>query len=76
MVRQRGAWEKPGLVLWILGSDGLVARIETFDADRAAEALARFDEVSAEPPAMRFANAATRSLGEFVRAWDARDAEK
>jgi class 3 adenylate cyclase/tetratricopeptide (TPR) repeat protein len=77
--RQRtggGAWEKPGLVLWVLGSEGLVARIETFDADRTAEALARFAALAAEPPSERFANAATRAGEQFEQALQARDWER
>src|SRR5262249_17475124 len=43
-----GAYERHFLVLWIFGSDGLIARVEQFDADRDAEALARFHELTAE----------------------------
>ena len=60
-------------MLWVFGADGLVTRIEQFDADRDAEALARFDELTAEPPAARFANAATRVMDRFERCWCERD---
>ncbi len=70
-----GAYERRFLVLLAFGSDGLVARVEQFDADRDVEALARFDELAAEPPAERFANAASRSVGTFTRCWYARDWE-
>ena len=40
------------------GGDGRVVRVEMFDPERAAEALARFDELTAEPPLARFAKAA------------------
>jgi hypothetical protein len=47
-----GAWERPVLVLLLCGRDGLVTHFELFDPDREAEALARFDELTAErvPP--------------------------
>jgi ketosteroid isomerase-like protein len=40
-----GAYERPYLLLMVTGADGLVTRIEQFDVDRDAEALARFVEV-------------------------------
>src|SRR5205823_5401608 len=48
--------------IWLLvfGSDGLLARYEQFDTDRPADALARFDELTAEPAAVRFAAAPSR----------------
>src|SRR5262249_53998883 len=47
-----GAAEVAVLALCVFGADGRHARIEWFDLDRAAEALARFDELTAErvPP--------------------------
>jgi hypothetical protein len=36
-------------VLVVLDSDGLVSRWERFDPERAADALARFDALTAEP---------------------------
>ena len=50
---------------------------EWFDPDRDAEALARFDELTAEPPApaVRFENAVTRLEDALQRAWEARDWE-
>jgi class 3 adenylate cyclase len=50
-----GAYEVALLALCVFGADGRHARIEYFDLDRAAEALARFDELTAErvpPPAV------------------------
>ena len=38
-----GAYERPFLVLFATDADGRLARAEWFDADREAEALARFD---------------------------------
>jgi len=32
--------------LWVFGTDGLLSRVEWFDADRPAEALARFEELT------------------------------
>src|SRR5262249_42704751 len=43
----RGAYERPFLLLMVFGNEGLVARMELFDADRGAEALARFDALTA-----------------------------
>ncbi len=69
-----GAYERPFLQLWVFGSDGLTTRIEWFDADSEAEALARFDALTAETaPAPRIETAATRFVDRFVRAWTARD---
>ena len=62
-------------MLWAWGADGLHSRWEIFDADRVDEALARFDELAAEPEATPFANAATRSNHAFARCWNARDLE-
>ena len=44
-----GAFERPFISLWIFDAHGLVSRCEQFDADRAADALARFDALTAEP---------------------------
>jgi class 3 adenylate cyclase/tetratricopeptide (TPR) repeat protein len=46
-----GAYERYLLRLWVFGGDGRVTHLEYFDADRDAEALARFDELAAEPVA-------------------------
>src|SRR5262249_39276781 len=43
-----GAYERHFLILWDFGADGIVTRYELFDSDREEEALARFDELSAE----------------------------
>ena len=45
-----GAFERQFIQLWIFASDGLIVRIEYFDIDRDDEALARFDELTTEPP--------------------------
>ena len=67
-------------MLWVFGSDGRVARAEQFDVEREAEALARFDEVSAGPAARtssaRFTSTATRALEEIVSAWMDQDWER
>jgi len=55
-----GAYERVFLVLFVFGTDGLLTRIEYFDTDREDQALARFDELTAEPATARFANAETR----------------
>jgi hypothetical protein len=49
-----GAFEMAGLHLRVFGADGLQTRLEMFDPDREAEALARFDELTAGPPPARF----------------------
>ena len=68
-----GSFERTFLQLWVFGSDGLLTRLEYFDADREAEALARFDELTAEPAAERFANTAARVVDASLRAMARRD---
>src|SRR5437867_8816735 len=48
-----GTYERPYLWLVVFGTDGLMTRMEWFDADRPAEALARFDELTAAPATVR-----------------------
>jgi class 3 adenylate cyclase len=48
-----GTFERPFLVVSVFDADGLVTRSELFDADRDDDALARFDELTAEPSAVR-----------------------
>src|SRR5439155_24775161 len=50
-----GAYEMPFLAVVVMGADGLVARVENFEVEREDEALARFDELTAEPAAARIA---------------------
>jgi ketosteroid isomerase-like protein len=71
-----GAYERDLLVLWVLGTDGLLAHIEYFDTDRAREALAQFDTLAAESPASRFANAAVRAQAVLERSWRERRLDK
>ncbi|MGH7896595.1 MAG: nuclear transport factor 2 family protein, partial [Candidatus Binatia bacterium] len=72
-----GAFERQFINLWTFGADGLLTRNEQFDADRDAEALARFDELTAEPAATaRFTNAATRAIDRWAEAWEAHDWER
>src|SRR5206468_9206315 len=68
-----GVFERPFLFLRVFGADGLLTRLEMFDVDRENEALARFDELTAEPATPRFANAATRGVERIRQAWAARD---
>ncbi len=68
-----GTYERRFLMLLVFGAEGQMTRVEWFDPDRDAEALARFDELTAEAPAMRFANAAARCLEHTQRCWRARD---
>ena len=72
-----GAFERPLLLLGTFGSEGLVTRIEWFDPSRDAEALARFDELTAEPKGVERRvrpNAATANAARFDAAVAARDA--
>jgi tetratricopeptide (TPR) repeat protein len=68
-----GAYERPALLLWTFGPDGLLTHLEQFDVGREADALARLDAVTAESIAPRFSNAALRSVEEMERCWTARD---
>ncbi len=72
-----GAFERQFIQLWTFGADGRITRLEYFDAEREDEALARFDEVTAQPRATaRIENGATRLLERFKEAWEARDWER
>jgi class 3 adenylate cyclase/tetratricopeptide (TPR) repeat protein len=75
-----GVFERPYLLLSILGTDGLVARLEQFDVGGEFEALARFDALTAHPaplPARRRVrpNAATAVAAGLAAAVARRDAE-
>jgi hypothetical protein len=67
----------PLLSLVVAGADGLLARLELFDADREVEAFARFDELTYEPlregPLRIPPNAAWRARDRHVEAWQAAD---
>jgi hypothetical protein len=71
-----GAYERVFLILWVFGPDGLQIRGEYFDADREAEALARFDELTTASRAVRVENAATRVEDRGLDAWRAGDWER
>jgi class 3 adenylate cyclase/tetratricopeptide (TPR) repeat protein len=72
-----GAYERPMLQLWTFADDGRLHRMEQFDSENEAEALARYDELvgrdSRIVPGQRFANAATRLNEKVLRAWRAHD---
>jgi class 3 adenylate cyclase/tetratricopeptide (TPR) repeat protein len=76
-----GAYERPFLMIWVFGSDGLATRCEQFDVDREAEALARFDALTVTPAAARAAqrrvrpNAATAYAARVDSAFVARDVD-
>src|SRR5262249_10275018 len=57
-----GAYERHFLWLGVSGTDGLLTRIELFDADRDDQALARFDVLTSAPPAPS-TGAAARASG-------------
>src|SRR5438094_2864931 len=61
-----GSSERHLCHLCVFGADGLIARLEQFDTEREAEALARFDELTAAPAAVRFENTASRSRDRFL----------
>jgi hypothetical protein len=76
-----GVFERPFLLLRVFGADGLVMCNEPFDVDRDADALARFHELTAAPPAecpvrrrVR-SNAATAHAAHVDAAFAARDAD-
>jgi class 3 adenylate cyclase/ketosteroid isomerase-like protein len=71
-----GIYEHVNLALLAFGADGLLTRVELFDLDRDAEALARFEALTAEPPALPFANAASRAGSRFEEAVCAQDSER
>jgi class 3 adenylate cyclase/ketosteroid isomerase-like protein/tetratricopeptide (TPR) repeat protein len=78
--RSGGAFESPCLLLWLFGADGRIVRDETFDAERAVEALARHDELvrgSARTASVARRhvrpNAATRLAARFQDAFAAAD---
>src|SRR5262249_26721325 len=62
-----GAYESPGIGLCVFSVDGLITRQEYFDVDREDDALARFDELAAEPPAARSATAPVRAIDTHTR---------
>jgi hypothetical protein len=76
-----GAFAQDLCTLFVFGPDGLVTRWEQFDADRDAEAFARFDELAVERPAARpvcrrvRANAATVHLARLDAAVMARNTD-
>ncbi len=73
-----GSFERTFVRLGIFGRDGLVSHSEWFDADREADALARFDALTTEPPrpARRVRpNAATANARRVEAAVAARDAD-
>jgi len=77
--RSGGAYEREFLELTVTNGEGLCARVEWFDVDHEADALARFDALTADatpkPPVQRRVrpNAATRSAERFWAAIGARD---
>src|SRR5207247_431591 len=66
-----GAFERAYLLLLAFGADGRLTRTESFDADRDAEALARFDELTAEP-SRAVTTRARRVRANFAPAYSAR----
>jgi hypothetical protein len=68
-----GRFERPLLALWAFGADGLLTRWEQHDPDRDAEALARFDALTAELASPRIENAATRLTDRIATLAAARD---
>ncbi|HEV7732044.1 MAG TPA: nuclear transport factor 2 family protein [Candidatus Binatia bacterium] len=73
-----GPYERRDLWLGVFGADGRVARLELFESDHVADALARFDALAGAPmsSAWPFTNTATRTWGQIEAAWLACDAER
>jgi hypothetical protein len=74
-----GAYEWEVLNLVVFGPDGLITHTEWFDADREADALARFDELRTEqrPDPLRIPpNAAGAAIDRVQAAFEARDLER
>ncbi len=73
-----GVYERVHLLLFLFGADGRITRIEQLDSEREAEALARFDELTAaatvRPRRVR-PNAATANAARIEAAVAARDAD-
>jgi hypothetical protein len=75
-----GAYERPFLIIWAFGADGLVTHSEQLDLYREEDALARFDELAApdpQPKAVRRVrpNAATAHAAGVAAAIAAGDAD-
>jgi ketosteroid isomerase-like protein/nuclear transport factor 2 (NTF2) superfamily protein len=75
-----GVFERHFLSLLVFGTDGLMTGSEYFEADRDAEALARFDELARDSgerrtvtTTARIDNTVTRSLDRMAEAWNAGD---
>ena len=62
-----GAFERPVLLLSVFDADGLATHWEFFDPDRDVDALARFDEVTGEPPPARFGTAPSPGAERRIR---------
>jgi hypothetical protein len=78
-----GPFELQTINLWVFGADGLNTRVEVFDTDRVADALARFDELVSGSPGVPatgsrvpgIENAATLAFQRAFDALQARDRE-
>jgi hypothetical protein len=72
-----GPFENVILTVNMFDAEGLYERVEVFEPDQEAAALARFDDLiggaRTPPREERFANASTRLMERFVRATAARD---
>jgi class 3 adenylate cyclase len=70
-----GYYQREMLILDDVGPDGLIDRIEYWEGDQVAEALARFDALAGATTAPTFENLAVRALAEEDRRFEARDWE-
>src|SRR5205814_262864 len=76
-----GAFEIPAINLFLFGPDGRIVRHEAFDVEREAEAISRFEALTAPPAPTRSVarrvrpNAATESGERFAAAIASRDLE-
>ncbi len=74
--REGGTWERTQIYLFVFGEDGLLARLEYFEPDHAADALTRFDALTAEPSSAKRRvrpNAATENVARAESAIESRD---
>jgi hypothetical protein len=75
--REGGPFEITMVSVTLLGPEGRIRRIHSYDLDQLDAARACFEELTAEPRALarRFENAVTRAEDALQRAWEARDWE-
>ena len=71
-----GPFEIPIVIVTLPGPDGRLQRLHIYDLDQLDAARACFEALTAEPPARRIENAATRQADRISEVWAARDWER